>query len=115
MVLVVSNDFVEGDWCCLEVRGGLTENMKRKSNYVIAIKLEELNRARMTPELRQFMHHNIYLEAGDHDFWPKLKCFLPPPSGNEDDVGGNRWEDFLSDEERLMRMEFRQMMELEHM
>ena len=56
----------------------------------MAIKLGQLNQAKMTPELRQFLYHNIYLEEGDHDFWPKLKYFLPPPTGSADDIGGNR-------------------------
>jgi hypothetical protein len=100
MVIVATNDYLESDWCRREVEGGLIEMTTRRTNYIIAIKLEELHQDVMTAEFKQFIHSYKYLDATDRDFWDKLKCFLPLPSGNaNEDVGVIRWGDFQDDDD----------------
>lgn len=78
-VLVLSEDFMNSDWCLLEFSSAHQSVLKTFSNKVIPILLEDISPHYMTSEMKSIMKSNRPIQVTDPNFWDKLYYALPDP------------------------------------
>ncbi|KAK0044157.1 protein toll [Biomphalaria pfeifferi] len=75
-ILVLSKEFLQKEWCMLEVRVAIQRLLLVGSKLLI-ICMDKVNVDELSPELRAYIHTHHYLRYDEHDFWVKLDLFLP--------------------------------------
>nr|ALG40986.1 Toll-like receptor [Actinia tenebrosa] len=81
MIMVLSNRFLESEWCRLEFRAAHHKVLQDKTNYLIVILFEGIDTNALDDETRLYLRTNTYLSVTNKWFWQKLLYSLPKPQG----------------------------------
>lgn len=79
MIMVLSNSFLESEWCRLEFRAAHHKVLQDKTNYLIVILFEGIDPDALDDETRLYLRTNTYLSVTNKWFWQKLLYSLPKP------------------------------------
>ena len=83
VILVVSNHFIESEWCKFEFREAVTEAIKMKYPKIIVVLLEQIKTDKIVgEELLFYLRTHTYVEWNSSYFWPRLLMSLPEPSNS---------------------------------
>lgn len=78
-IIVLSQNYLESRWANFEFRTAYLQMLKERHARVLVILLEELDPAKLDPELKAYITMNTYLKWGDSSFWDRLRYALPHP------------------------------------
>jgi hypothetical protein len=79
MIMVLSNNFLESEWCRLEFRAAHQKVLEDKTNYLIIILFEGVDINTIDAEAKLYLRTNTYLSVTNKWFWQKLLYSLPKP------------------------------------
>ena len=87
IILVISNNFLESNWCRFELEIARMQSLERGRNLVVPILLEDVSMERMPVGLQWIVRKHTYIEwngnTGDHEeFWIRLKEVLANVENN---------------------------------
>lgn len=71
-VLILSQNFLNSEWCMMEFRTAFYQSLKERRKHLIAILLEEIPLDKMDSDLRSYLRTTTYLSVNDRLFWDKL-------------------------------------------
>nr|ALG40987.1 Toll-like receptor [Anthopleura buddemeieri] len=89
MIMVLSNRFLESEWCRLEFRAAHHRVLQDKTNYLIVILFEGVDTEALDDETSLYLRTNTYLSVTNKWFWQKLLYSLPKPKGAVNDLQGS--------------------------
>ncbi|XP_013406435.1 toll-like receptor Tollo [Lingula anatina] len=76
-ILVLSQNFLDSEWCLYEFQTAHHQALQDRTNRVIVILLEDIPLKNMDNELRAYMKTKTYLRWDDPWFWDKMAYALP--------------------------------------
>ncbi|CAG5122431.1 unnamed protein product [Candidula unifasciata] len=76
-ILVVSNHFLDSEWCRFEFQAAHQQVLSKRCNRVILIRLHNLDPGKVDDDLRMYMKTRTYLKYDDPWFWEKLTFVMP--------------------------------------
>ena len=77
MIMVLSKDFVQSEWCMLEFRAAHRRVLRDRTNYLIIILFADVDTKNLDDELKLYLRTNTYLAIDNKWFWQKLRYALP--------------------------------------
>ncbi len=77
MVMVLSDNFLQSDWCKIEFRSAHLKALQERSNYLIVIVLNEVSEDDLDEEMKLYLTTNTYIRVDSKWFWENLKYALP--------------------------------------
>lgn len=84
MIMVLSRNFIQSEWCMLEFRAAHRKVLKGRTNYLIIVLFDDVNVDTLDDELKLYLKTNTYLSVQSKWFWQQLKYALPAKeTGNE--------------------------------
>lgn len=89
MIIVLSNSFIQSEWCRFEFRAAHQKVLEDKTNYLILVLFDDVNSNSLDDEIKLYLRTNTYLSVSNKWFWQKLLYALPKPrtQGTETIVG----------------------------
>ncbi|XP_054721075.1 protein toll-like [Uloborus diversus] len=81
-ILMLSENYLESEWCLMEFRAADMQSQKDKINRIIVVKLGDLPK-NIDPAIKMYMDNTTYLNWGDKYFWNNLFYVLPGPEKNK--------------------------------
>lgn len=79
MIIVLSNSFLESEWCRYEFRAAHRRVLADRTNYLIMILFDDVNTNDLDDEMKLYLRTNTYLSVSNKWFWQKLLYALPKP------------------------------------
>ncbi|XP_071135459.1 toll-like receptor Tollo isoform X2 [Mytilus edulis] len=76
-IMIVSNNYLDSEWCQYEFQTAHHSVLRDKSQKIILILMEDIDPAKLDPELKLYMKTKTYLKRTDPWFWEKLVFALP--------------------------------------
>eukprot|EP00058_Branchiostoma_floridae_P020004 XP_002605494.1 hypothetical protein BRAFLDRAFT_92915 [Branchiostoma floridae] len=76
-IILLSNNFLESDWCQLEFQAAHAQMLQDRANRVIVILLDDVLTENAPPEIQHYLRTNTYLKWGDDRFWERLIYAMP--------------------------------------
>ncbi|XP_019613475.1 PREDICTED: toll-like receptor Tollo [Branchiostoma belcheri] len=86
-IILLSNNFLESDWCQLEFQAAHAQMLQDRANRVIVILLDDIPAENAPADIQHYLKTNTYLKWGDERFWERLIYAMPRPrphAQNED-------------------------------
>ena len=77
MIMVLSRNFIQSEWCMLEFRAAHRKVLKGRTNYLIIVLFDDVNVDTLDDELKLYLKTNTYLSVQSKWFWQQLKYALP--------------------------------------
>ena len=78
MIMVLSNSFLQSEWCMLEFRVAHRKVLRDRTNYLIIVLFGDVDTKNLNDdELNLYMRTNTYLKVDNRWFWDQLKYSLP--------------------------------------
>ncbi|CAB4004821.1 toll-like [Paramuricea clavata] len=77
MIMVLSRNFIQSEWCMLEFRAAHRRVLKGRTNYLIIVLFDDVNVDSLDDELKLYLKTNTYLSVQSKWFWQQLKYALP--------------------------------------
>ncbi|KAK3593116.1 hypothetical protein CHS0354_018243 [Potamilus streckersoni] len=77
VIVVLSNNFVESEWCHYEFRIAHHTLLLEKKNRIIMILLDKIDQSKLVPELQEYIKKNTYLNQDDDWFWENILYAMP--------------------------------------
>lgn len=77
VIMVLSQHFVESEWCMLEFRAAHRRVLKGRVNFLIIVLFDEVNVDNLDDELKLYLKTNTYLSVNSKWFWERLSYALP--------------------------------------
>lgn len=77
-IVIVTRNFVNGEWCRFEFKSALSEVLKERHG-IIAILAGGIRPRDLDSELKSYLKCSTVLEWGDRSFWQKLAYAMPEP------------------------------------
>ena len=77
MIMVLSKNFIQSEWCMLEFRAAHQRVLQGRRNYLIVVLLDEVDTKNLDDELKLYLRTNTYLNTKSKWFWQQLKYALP--------------------------------------
>ena len=78
MVMVLSESFIESDWCMFEFHTAHARVIAEHKNFIIIIMLDDITGLELDKTLQSYIRTHVYLSVDDKWFWKKLYYALPP-------------------------------------
>lgn len=78
MIMVLSQHFIQSEWCMLEFRAAHHKVLQDRRRYLIIILMDDVRMSELDDELKLYMRTNTYLSVKNKWFWEKLLYALPP-------------------------------------
>ncbi|XP_066286080.1 toll-like receptor Tollo [Branchiostoma lanceolatum] len=78
-IILLSNNFLESDWCQLEFQAAHAQMLQDRANRVIVVLLEDIPEENAPPDIQHYLKTNTYLTWGDERFWERLVYAMPRP------------------------------------
>ena len=85
-IMVVSNNFVESEWCQYEFKTAHHSVLQEKSQKIIMILMEALDSLKLDHDLKLYMKTKTYLRREDPWFWKKIVFAMPNITKNNDQI-----------------------------
>ena len=82
MIMVLSNNFIQSEWCMLEFRAAHRRVLKGRANYLIIVLFDDVDVENLDEELKLYLKTNTYLNVNSKWFWRQLKYALPQKQSN---------------------------------
>ncbi|XP_070540469.1 toll-like receptor Tollo [Ptychodera flava] len=79
-ILVLSNNFLESEWCAYEFKQAHHQVLIDKSSRLIVLLMEDVDTGKLDQDLKTYLKTNTYLERDDPLFWQKLYSAMPDGS-----------------------------------
>lgn len=76
-ILVVSDNFLDSEWCRFEFQTAHQQVLNERRNRVILILLHDLDSDKLDSTLKVYMRTRTYLKYDDPWFWEKLMFAMP--------------------------------------
>lgn len=76
-ILVVSDNFLDSEWCRFEFQTAHQQVLSERRNRVILILLHDLDADKLDSTLKVYMRTRTYLKYDDPWFWEKLMFAMP--------------------------------------
>ncbi|XP_070539663.1 toll-like receptor Tollo [Ptychodera flava] len=76
-ILVLTNNFLESEWCAYEFKQAHHQVLLDKSSRLIVLIMEDIDQDKLDRELKTYLQTNTYLEKEDPLFWEKLYYAMP--------------------------------------
>ncbi|XP_059150135.1 toll-like receptor Tollo [Physella acuta] len=76
-ILVVSDNFLDSEWCRFEFQTAHQQVLNERRNRVILILMHDLDTEKLDSTLRVYMRTRTYLKYDDPWFWEKLMFAMP--------------------------------------
>nr|WRW24909.1 Toll-like receptor 1 [Sinohyriopsis cumingii] len=77
VIVVLSNNFVESEWCHYEFQIAHQRLLAEKKNRIIMILLGDIDKSKLVPELKDYIQTNTYVNQDDAWFWEKIQYAMP--------------------------------------
>ncbi|XP_013380771.1 LOW QUALITY PROTEIN: protein toll-like [Lingula anatina] len=77
MIMVLSQNYVDSEWCMMEFRTAHQKVLKERSKYLIIILFDDVNKDQLDEELLAYLNTSTYLEVSSKWFWKKLFYAMP--------------------------------------
>ena len=77
MIMVLSQNFIQSEWCMLEFRTAHRKVLEGRANYLIIVLFDDVNVDTLDDELKLYLRTNTYLSVQSKSFWQQLKYALP--------------------------------------
>ena len=77
VIVIVSDNYLQSEWCQYEFRQAHYQLIKEKSNRIIMIVLEELNPDLIYEEIGHYLKTRTYVKYDDPLLWPKVEYAMP--------------------------------------
>lgn len=77
MIMVLSNNFLQSEWCMLEFRAAHRKVLRDRTNYLIIVLLDDVDIKNLDDELNLYLRTNTYLKIDNKWFWERLRYALP--------------------------------------
>ncbi|XP_078689233.1 uncharacterized protein LOC144920757 [Branchiostoma floridae x Branchiostoma belcheri] len=78
-IILLSNNFLESDWCQLEFQAAHAQMLQDRANRVIVILLDDVPAENAPADIQHYLKTNTYLKWGDERFWERLIYAMPRP------------------------------------
>ena len=75
--MLLNNSYVSNNWCSLEFAAAHKRVLKDKTNFLIIILHEEVDRTNLDEDLKAYLNTNNYIERTSQWFWQRLLYSLP--------------------------------------
>jgi hypothetical protein len=89
MIMVLSRNFIQSEWCMLEFRAAHRRVLKGRTNYLIIVLFDDVNVETLDNELKLYLKTNTYLSVQSKWFWQQLKYALPQKRLGTSDAGSD--------------------------
>lgn len=76
-ILVVSQNFLDSEWCRFEFQTAHQQVLNERRNRVILVLLHDINTDKLDNTLKAYMRTRTYLKYDDAWFWEKLMFSMP--------------------------------------
>ncbi|XP_005101868.1 toll-like receptor Tollo [Aplysia californica] len=76
-ILVVSDNFLDSEWCRFEFQTAHQQVLDERRNRVILVLMHELDSDKLDGTLKMYMRARTYLKYDDPWFWEKLMFAMP--------------------------------------
>ncbi|XP_041370491.1 protein toll-like [Gigantopelta aegis] len=83
-LLLLTNDFLQSEWCMYEFREAHRSLLESKDNKLIIVLKGDVDRREVDEDLRAYLRTHTYLDVRDKWFWSKLDYVLPAGPIKED-------------------------------
>ncbi|XP_028414781.1 protein toll-like [Dendronephthya gigantea] len=87
MIMVLSRNFIQSEWCMLEFRAAHRRVLKGRVNYLIVVLFDDVDVDSLDDELKLYLKTNTYLSVESKWFWQQLKYALPQKKLETGDEG----------------------------
>ncbi|XP_028414772.1 protein toll-like [Dendronephthya gigantea] len=87
MIMVLSRNFIQSEWCMLEFRAAHLRVLKGRANYLIVVLFDDVDVDSLDDELKLYLKTNTYLTVESKWFWQQLKYALPQKKLETGDEG----------------------------
>ena len=84
MVMVLSESFIESEWCMFEFHTAHARVISEHKNFIIMIMLDDITDLELDKTLQSYIRTHVYLSVDDKWFWKKLYYALPPVEVREE-------------------------------
>ncbi|KAI8497774.1 TIR domain [Branchiostoma belcheri] len=89
-IILLSNNFLESDWCQLEFQAAHAQMLQDRANRVIVILLDDIPAENAPADIQHYLKTNTYLKWGDERFWERLIYAMPRPRPYAQNEDGDR-------------------------
>ncbi|XP_078581551.1 uncharacterized protein LOC144864974 [Branchiostoma floridae x Branchiostoma japonicum] len=89
-IILLSNNFLESDWCQLEFQAAHAQMLQDRANRVIVVLLDDVPAEDVPPDIQHYLKTNTYLKWGDERFWERLIYVMPRPRPHAQDEDGDQ-------------------------
>ncbi|KAI8497198.1 TIR domain [Branchiostoma belcheri] len=89
-IILLSNNFLESDWCQLEFQAAHAQMLQDRANRVIVILLDDIPAENAPADIQHYLKTNTYLKWGDERFWERLIYAMPRPRPHAQNEDGDR-------------------------
>ena len=77
MILLVTERFLQSEWCLLEFRAAHERVLRDRTNYLIVVLFDDINVDDLDEDLKLYLRTNTYLSISNKWFWQKLLYAMP--------------------------------------
>ena len=77
MILLVTERFLQSEWCLLEFRAAHERVLRDRTNYLIVVLFDDINIEDLDEDLKLYLRTNTYLSISNKWFWQKLLYAMP--------------------------------------
>ncbi|XP_035680944.1 toll-like receptor Tollo [Branchiostoma floridae] len=85
-IILLSNNFLESDWCQFEFQAAHAQMLQDRANRVIVVLLDDVPAENAPPDIQHYLNTNTYLKWGDERFWERLIYVMPRPRQHAQDM-----------------------------
>ncbi|KAI8497200.1 TIR domain [Branchiostoma belcheri] len=89
-IILLSNNFLESDWCQLEFQAAHAQMLQDRANRVIVILLDDIPAENAPVDIQHYLKTNTYLKWGDERFWERLIYAMPRPRPHAQNEDGDQ-------------------------
>ncbi|XP_035657519.1 toll-like receptor Tollo [Branchiostoma floridae] len=89
-IILLSNNFLESDWCQFEFQAAHAQMLQDRANRVIVVLLDDVPAENAPPDIQHYLNTNTYLRWGDERFWERLIYVMPRPRPHAQDEDGDQ-------------------------
>ncbi|KAI8480324.1 TIR domain [Branchiostoma belcheri] len=89
-IILLSNNFLESDWCQLEFQAAHAQMLQDRANRVIVILLDDIPAGNAPVDIQHYLKTNTYLKWGDERFWERLIYAMPRPRPHAQNMDGDQ-------------------------
>ncbi|KAI8499068.1 TIR domain [Branchiostoma belcheri] len=89
-IILLSNNFLESDWCQLEFQAAHAQMLQDRANRVIVILLDDIPAENAPADIQHYLKTNTYLKWGDERFWERLIYAMPRPRPHAQNEDGDQ-------------------------